>query len=107
MMGTDMSTGVFLSLGSNLGDRLLHLQQAEERLALKEIARSSIYETAPVDFLDQPWFLNCVLQAATVLGPEDLLHHCLQVEKELGRRRDIPKGPRTIDIDILFYNEVV
>lgn len=100
-----MTDRIFLGLGSNLGDRLAHLHQATELLALPVHKRSSIYETEPVDFLDQPWFLNCVIEAASDLAPEILLEHCQRVESEMGRVRNQPKGPRVIDIDILLIGK--
>src|SRR5881409_795819 len=97
---------VYLSLGSNLGDRVEHLNQA--LLALADgyfLTRriSSIFETEPVDYADQPWFLNIAAAADTILSPEELLERCLGVERELGRVRIIPGGPRTVDIDLLLY----
>lgn len=102
-----MTGRIFLGLGSNLGDRLAHLHQATELLALPVHKRSSIYETEPVDFLDQPWFLNCVIEVASDLAPDSLLEHCQRVESEMGRVRDQPKGPRVIDIDILLIGNRV
>jgi 2-amino-4-hydroxy-6-hydroxymethyldihydropteridine diphosphokinase len=101
---------VYLSLGSNLGDRLGALQAAMARLAAPDfrIRRvSSIYETEPVDLRDQPWFLNLVLEAETDLFPKQLLARIRKVELELGHKRLRKKGPRTIDIDILLYGETV
>lgn len=100
-----MTDRIFLGLGSNLGDRLAHLHQAIELLALPVHKRSSIYETEPVDFLDQPWFLNCVIEVASDLAPDNLLEHCQRVESEMGRVRNQPKGPRVIDIDILLIGK--
>ena len=102
---------IFLALGSNLGDREEHLRSAVRGLQKRgiEIVRcASIYSTEPREVLDQPWFLNTVLEANTTLRPEELLHACLEVEKENFRERNTSKGPRTVDIDILFYgNELV
>jgi len=101
---------VYLSLGSNLADRLGALQAAMARLEAPDfrVRRvSSIYETEPVDLRDQPWFLNLVLEAETDLFPKQLLARIRKVELELGRRRLRKKGPRSIDIDILLYGEVV
>lgn len=101
----------YLALGSNLGDREEHLLSAIRGLQKRhiEIVRcASIYSTEPREVLDQPWFLNTVLEANTILPPAELLHTCLEVEKENLRRRDTSKGPRTLDIDIVFYgNEVI
>jgi 2-amino-4-hydroxy-6-hydroxymethyldihydropteridine diphosphokinase len=103
----------FLGLGSNLGDRERNLRAAAERLTAagtEVLASSSLYETAPQDLLDQPWFLNQVLKVETSLFPMQLLRLVQQVERELGRDRGpaaIPKGPRLIDIDILLYGKAV
>jgi 2-amino-4-hydroxy-6-hydroxymethyldihydropteridine diphosphokinase len=101
---------VYLSLGSNVGDRLGALQAAMARLEAPDfrVRRvSSIYETEPVDLRDQPWFLNLVLEAETELFPKQLLARIRRVELELGRKRLRKKGPRSIDIDILLYGETV
>jgi len=101
----------FLSLGSNLGDRAALLSEALTRLesaGVRVARRSSIHETEPQDFLDQPKFLNMAVEVETDLTPQDLLAAIQKIETELGRQRTIPKGPRTIDIDILFYaNQVI
>jgi 2-amino-4-hydroxy-6-hydroxymethyldihydropteridine diphosphokinase len=97
---------VYLSLGSNIGDREGNLRKAVERLAAQEIRvlhTSRIYETEPVDYEDQAWFLNQVVEAETALFPMQLLTRIGRVERELGRTRTLRNGPRTIDIDILFY----
>jgi len=100
---------VFLSLGSNVGDREANLRDATTRLeALGSIVRASaFYETEPVDFLDQPWFLNCVVQLETGLSAETLLQRLLEIERAMGRERLQPKGPRLIDLDILLYGDEV
>jgi 2-amino-4-hydroxy-6-hydroxymethyldihydropteridine diphosphokinase len=101
---------VFLSLGSNIGDRVAHIRQALELLpnAGVEVRRvSSFYQTEPVDFLPQRWFVNCVVEVGTDLMPRRLLKTLRSVERALGRRPGIPKGPRPIDIDILLYENVV
>lgn len=101
---------VYLSLGSNLGDRRAHLEAALGKLAEREIAVarvSSFYKTEPVDFRPQPWFANCVAEAETELMPLRLLKTLKWVERALGRRRGTAKGPRPIDIDILFYENLV
>lgn len=97
----------YLSLGSNLSDREKHLRDAISRLegAGRVIAVSSFYETEPVEFTQQPWFLNCALALETNESPEHLMAGILRIEKELGRERTQKKGPRTIDIDILLYGE--
>lgn len=101
---------VYLGLGANLGDRERTLQQAISALEAPDlhIARvSPVYETAPVDVPGQPWFLNLVVEAQTSLFPLKLLARAMKVEHSLGRRRTVAKGPRTIDIDILFYGNFV
>jgi 2-amino-4-hydroxy-6-hydroxymethyldihydropteridine diphosphokinase len=101
-------TTVYLSLGSNLGNREAHLRAAIARLSKLRVLRvSPVYETAPVDRLDQPWFLNLVVEAETELFPLQLLSHTSRVERDLGRIRTVPKGPRKIDIDILLYGRSV
>lgn len=101
----------YLSLGSNLGDRPAYLREAVERLeraCVRILRRSSIYETEPQDLKDQPWFLNQVIEIETDLSPAALLAVAQRIETDLGRERCIPKGPRTIDIDILLFgNEVI
>ena len=101
---------VFLSFGSNLGSPVENIRKALEALPAAgiEVRRvSSFYRTEPVEFRPQPWFVNCVAETATELMPLQLLKALLRVERELGRRRVIDKGPRTIDIDILLYDNVV
>jgi 2-amino-4-hydroxy-6-hydroxymethyldihydropteridine diphosphokinase len=100
----------FLALGSNLGDREANLREAVNRLdsdELRVVRRSSLYETAPRELLDQPLFLNAVLQVETGLFPMQLLARVREIERQMGRRRMTPKGPRNIDIDILFYGRAV
>lgn len=96
---------VYLSLGSNMGEREANLKAAIESLAAlgKITAISSLYETEPVEFAAQPWFLNCVVELETEKMPRQLLAAILDIEKGLGRRRVQKKGPRTLDIDILFF----
>ena len=98
---------VYLSLGSNLGDREKNLQAAISRLqSLGDIAAvSAFYETEPVEFTQQPWFLNCAVALKTSKMPKQLLSSILKIEEEMGRRRsrEKPKGPRDIDIDILLF----
>lgn len=97
---------VYLSLGSNLGDREEHLQQAIENLHavdLRLVRISSVYETEPQDRAHQRWFLNLIAEAETTLFPLQLLGRIRQTEKRLGRKRLTRKGPRTIDIDIILY----
>ena len=100
---------VYLSLGSNVGDRDANLHSAIERLrALGEIAAVSLfYETEPVEFTAQPWFLNCVVKLNTEKMPKQLLAGILGIEQQMGRRRTHKKGPRTIDIDILLFGNSI
>ncbi len=101
---------VYLSLGSNLGDREAMLREAIRRLESPQLhirRVSSVYETEPQDFREQPWFLNVVVEAETGLFPLQLLGLVRKVELALGRRRFVVKGPRTIDIDILLYGGFV
>jgi 2-amino-4-hydroxy-6-hydroxymethyldihydropteridine diphosphokinase len=101
---------IYLGLGSNIGSREQNLEGAKERLAEERITvrrASPIYETEPVDYTAQRWFLNQVVEAETDLFPMQLLSRIAKIERELGRVRGIPKGPRTIDIDILLYGRAV
>lgn len=101
---------VYIALGSNLGNRVENLLLARERIASPHIRltrASSIYETAPRDIVDQPWFLNQVVAAETTLFPRQLLARLLRIEHEMGRQRTIAKGPRVIDLDILLFGEAV
>ncbi len=103
---------VYLSLGSNLGDRRQNLEQAMgalEREHVRMLARSSIYETEPRDVTDQPWFLNMVVACETSYFPLQLLAVLQRVEREMGRVRIgvAPRGPRVIDMDILLFGAVV
>lgn len=102
-----MSTMVYLSLGSNIGDRAMNLREAIERLGeLGRVAAvSSLYETEPVEFTEQPWFLNCVVELETSLTPVQLLAGILEIEKQMGRYRGKKKGPRNIDLDVLLYGD--
>jgi 2-amino-4-hydroxy-6-hydroxymethyldihydropteridine diphosphokinase len=96
---------VYLSLGSNLGDRQPNLRNATGRLLeLGDVVEvSSLYETEPVEVTDQPWFLNCAVAVRTELMPREFLAGILAIEKSMGRVRTQPKGPRVIDIDILLF----
>ncbi len=102
-------TKVYLALGSNLGDRQNNLEGAVKRLAEKLVIEqtSSLYETEPIGYREQPLFLNAVCCATTELGPFDLLHLNQETERALGRVPSFPDGPRLIDIDILFYGDRV
>jgi 2-amino-4-hydroxy-6-hydroxymethyldihydropteridine diphosphokinase len=94
----------WFSLGSNLGDRVGYLKSAVDMLArsVGDLVVSSIYETMPLYVEDQPRFLNCVAAGWTLLNPLELLDVAQEVERMLGRVRDRPKGPRTIDVDLLL-----
>ncbi len=97
---------IYLSLGSNLGDRAANLERAIAALpeaGVRALRRSSLYETEPVDFLAQPWFLNCVVESETSLMPRQLLHVLQGIERGFGSRKHVARGPRIIDLDILFY----
>jgi 2-amino-4-hydroxy-6-hydroxymethyldihydropteridine diphosphokinase len=97
-------------MGSNLGDRVGILRQALDSLERSEIRVrrvSSFYETEPLDFRAQPWFINCVAEVTTDLLPLRLLRRLQAVERALGRRPGVSKGPRAIDIDILFYGKSI
>jgi len=100
---------VYLSLGSNLGDRSANLKDAIRGLvALGQVQRvSSFYETEPVEMAAQPWFLNCAVKLDTEKMPRQLLSGVLALEQEMGRRRHQAKGPRSIDIDILLFGSSV
>jgi 2-amino-4-hydroxy-6-hydroxymethyldihydropteridine diphosphokinase len=99
----------YLSLGSNIGDRGANLRTAIEKLgkAGEIVAVSSLYETEPMEFTAQPWFLNCAVAIRTSLTPEQLLAKIQAIEGDMGRRRIQPKGPRNIDIDILLFGNSV
>jgi 2-amino-4-hydroxy-6-hydroxymethyldihydropteridine diphosphokinase len=97
---------VYLSLGSNVGDREANLRAAIAALppaGIQVRQVSSIYETEPVDYLDQPWFLNCVLEVETDLKPPALLQALRSIESQLDNKKEFAKGPRKIDLDILLY----
>jgi 2-amino-4-hydroxy-6-hydroxymethyldihydropteridine diphosphokinase len=112
-MNTDMKTDqnqlVYLSLGSNLGDRHKNLMAVENLLPPLVIVkeRSRVYETEPWGYQDQPRFLNQVLAAATSLSPLDLLAYLKDIEKSIGRKSSFRYGPREVDIDILLYGDQV
>jgi 2-amino-4-hydroxy-6-hydroxymethyldihydropteridine diphosphokinase len=97
---------IYLSLGSNMGNRAANIAAAIEALekrGVRVMRRSAIYETEPVDVRDQDWFFNCVVEAESELESEQLMRELLEIERTLGRERRIPKGPRPIDIDILLF----
>ncbi len=102
---------IALFLGSNLGNRQATLAMARYALgatgAMKILRASSVYETEPVDCAPQPWYLNQALWVASDLPPALLLAWCQGVESRLGRHRGLPRGPRTLDVDLLFYGDLV
>jgi 2-amino-4-hydroxy-6-hydroxymethyldihydropteridine diphosphokinase len=104
-----MSHVAYLSLGSNVGDRETNLRQAIQQLSVlgRVVAVSSFYETEPLEFTQQAWFLNCALALESAATPHQLLDQLLQIEKDLGRERSQKKGPRSIDIDILLFGDLV
>jgi 2-amino-4-hydroxy-6-hydroxymethyldihydropteridine diphosphokinase len=100
---------VFIGLGSNLADPAAQLREAVGRLARRLTVEriSSAYRTEPVGLKDQPHFLNAVLAARTEMSPQEVLSLLVSVEAAMGRRRDVPQGPRTIDLDLLLYDHRV
>jgi 2-amino-4-hydroxy-6-hydroxymethyldihydropteridine diphosphokinase len=99
---------VYLSLGSNIGDREKNLRAAIASLedAKVRVTRvSSFYETEPVDLREQPWFVNCVVEGTAKIAALDLLHALREFERRMGSQKQVPKGPRLIDMDILLYGE--
>lgn len=100
---------VYLSLGSNLGDRAANLHRALILLgAFGRVATvSSFYETEPIELTAQPWFLNCAARLETERMPKQLMKNILDLEREMGRRRQQNKGPRNIDIDILLFGSSI
>lgn len=104
---------VYLSLGSNLGDRIGYIQQACSLLGsfdnTKIVATSSFYESEPWQMNSDKWFVNAIVQISTTFTPEELLKECQRIENQLGRKRDAQSGykDRTIDIDILFYDDKI
>ena len=104
-----MSPVAYIALGSNLGDRLGNLQAAVQALQPSVVILdcSPVYETPPWGYLDQPAFLNQVVKAQTQLSPRELLDLLKQVETEMGRQKMMLNGPRLIDLDILFYEDLV
>lgn len=97
-----------IGLGSNLGDRQWYLARARDMLTAAGVVEnvSPIYETEPVDYTDQPDFLNQVVVVRTACTPLELLRLCLSIERTLGRERLLAKGPRTIDLDLLLYDDL-
>lgn len=104
-----MNHTVYLSAGTNLGNRKSNLQEAiasmkRQRAVVRKV--SSIYETEPVGFRDQPWFLNVAIEIETTLSPVELLDYCQAIEQARGRVRTFTYAPRTLDLDILLYDDL-
>ena len=101
---------VFIGLGGNLDDPRGHILRALQALAslphTRVLARSSLYRSAPIDYLQQPDFINAVAKLATALSPRALLDALLQLERECGRTREFRNAPRTLDLDVLLYDEL-
>jgi 2-amino-4-hydroxy-6-hydroxymethyldihydropteridine diphosphokinase len=104
-----VSVRAFLGIGSNLGDRLANLQRGADLLAatagIDMVASSRVYETDPVGGVEQPDFLNAVLEIETRLSATELLSRCMEIEDELGRIREGRWGPRTLDLDVLVFDD--
>jgi 2-amino-4-hydroxy-6-hydroxymethyldihydropteridine diphosphokinase len=102
-------TRAFILAGTNLGDRELNLDTARRSLAERAVVKqfSSCFETEPVGFLEQPWFLNQAIELETELAPHVLLSFCQEIEASCGRIRTFPNAPRTLDLDILLYGDLV
>ncbi|MBM4765288.1 2-amino-4-hydroxy-6-hydroxymethyldihydropteridine diphosphokinase [Bacillus sp. B15-48] len=104
-----MKNNVFIAVGSNIGDRFEYISKAVKQIdshgKINVVNTSSIYETEPIGYTDQDRFLNMVLQVETELGPYELLEELLMIEDLLGRKRGKVWGPRTLDLDILLYNQ--
>jgi 2-amino-4-hydroxy-6-hydroxymethyldihydropteridine diphosphokinase len=101
---------VYIGMGSNVGDRAAALARAVEAMAaagVRLLRRSSLYATEPVEAPAQAWFLNAVVEAETLLMPRQLLRALAGIERALGRRRMLARGPRTLDLDILLYGSNV
>lgn len=99
---------IYLSLGSNLGDRAGNLRAAIaglEAAGVRVLRVSSFYETEPVDYREQPWFLNCAVEAETELSAHALLRSLREIEAAQGSSKLIPKGPRVMDLDVLLYGQ--
>jgi 2-amino-4-hydroxy-6-hydroxymethyldihydropteridine diphosphokinase len=112
---THAKIATYIGLGSNVGDRVANLGEATERiktLGIEIVRQSSIYETEPIGFTDQPWFLNQVIEATAFVQPNAaqagaFLAELLDIEREMGRTRTIANGPRLIDIDLLLFDDLI
>ena len=100
---------IFLALGSNIGDKKANIDRAIELLKkkIKDISVSSYYLTKPVGYLKQENFINVAIVGQTLLSPQELLEFIREVEENLGRVKRFKNGPREIDIDILFYDDLI
>jgi len=101
---------VYLSLGSNIKNKRKNLQNAIKLLKknnIKILKISSLYKTEPVGYKNQPYFFNICIKAKTTLNPKELLYIIKKIEKQMGRKSHVKWGPRIIDIDILFYNNII
>ena len=101
---------VFIAIGTNLGDKEENIRQSIKKMEQNNIhiiKKSNVYKTMPYGYKNQPVFLNCVVQAETMLSPEELLYVLLSIEKQMGRKRKIHWGPRIIDLDIIFYDNLI
>src|ERR1700739_2451349 len=99
-------TKLYSSLGSNIGNRAENIARAIAALGERGVRvtrESLLYETETLEIKEQPWFLNCAIEAETELSPERLMEVLLEIEREMGRERVVPKGPRLLDMDILLY----
>lgn len=107
--GGDALITAFIGIGTNVGDRKKHIEQAMRLLEnppnVKIIKSSALYVTEPIGYVGQDWFLNCVVEITTTITPHELLYHCQAIEEQMGRTRTMMWGPRTIDLDILLYND--
>ncbi|MGD0428962.1 MAG: 2-amino-4-hydroxy-6-hydroxymethyldihydropteridine diphosphokinase [Candidatus Acidiferrales bacterium] len=102
--------GIFLSLGSNVGERAGNIARAIALLperGVRVVKSSPLYETEPVEYLAQGWFLNCVVEVETEMAPGEMMRELLDIERSMGRERVAPKGPRIIDMDILLFGSRV
>jgi 2-amino-4-hydroxy-6-hydroxymethyldihydropteridine diphosphokinase len=100
---------IYVGLGTNIGDREANLQRAIDLLADSETVTvvSPLYETEPVGYTDQPWFLNCVTALHTSQGPRALIESLQEIERQMGKATPFANGPRVIDIDLLLYEALV
>ena len=102
---------IYLSLGSNMGNRKASIQEAVRLLSqnpqIEVRKRSSFYETSPVGMEKQPWFVNCAVEVETDIKPKDLLKIIKDIELSMGRKNSFVGGPREIDIDIVFFKDIV